>query len=273
MRRNLRGARAVVTGASSGIGRALCVELARNGANLVVTARRAEALETLAGELREKYGVRVEAVPGDITAESTRREVLDAAKEKLGGLDFLINNAGRGAMELVEMTPDETARAILELNYFAPFFLMREAIPELKKAAADSARIQARGGVRPGVVNLGSIVGLRGTPHYGAYGSAKAALINLSDALRAELSPDGIGVLTVSPGTTASEFFDVLLEDRSRPNFPKHRSVPPETVARKIVAALIKGKHRLLPHAESKILHFLDRLCPRLVDRLMAWYR
>lgn len=273
MKRNLHAARALVTGASSGIGRAVAEALARRGVSLVITARRSDALEELAADLRKRDGGRVAVVPGDVTAPETRRALIEMAVRELGGLDFLVNNAGRGATELIEMTEEATARSIMELNFFAPLFLTQEALPELKKAAADRSRVAARGGVAPTVVSLGSIVGLRGTPHFGVYGAAKAAVINLSDALRAELSPDGIGVLTVSPGTTSSEFFDVLWENRSEPNFPKHRAVTPEYVAEKIVAAILAGKHRILPHPESKILALIERLCPEWADALMKRFR
>lgn len=259
-------ARGLVTGASSGIGRALCVELARLGTNLVVTARREDRLHDLALELNAEYGVSVVTVAGDLTAEKTRQAVLDAARIDLGGLNFLINNAGAGATERIEATSEDTARRLFELNFFAPLLLTRSALPLLKETAASSGLIST-------VVNFGSIVGLRGTPHYGVYGAAKAALINLSDALRAESAGEGVNVLTVSPGTTSSEFFDNLWENRSMPNFPSHRAATPERVAQAVVRAMIRGRHRVLPHGPSKILDLLQRISPWLTDQIMARYR
>lgn len=265
----LRGFQAAVTGASSGIGRALCVELARNGADLLVTARRAEALRALAVELNAEYGVTVNVLPGDITDEKTRTELVETVRLQCGRLDLLVHNAGVGATATLEATSEEAARRIWELNFFAPFLLTQKALSLLREAA----KLPEKRACRPTVVFLSSIVGLRGTPHYGAYGAAKSAVANLADALRAEWAPDGIRVLTVSPGTTRTEFFDSLLENSSKPRFPKHRSVAPEVVARKIVRAILAGKPRLVPHFESRILLVLDRFFPRFVDYIMAKYR
>ena len=271
MKRNLNGSRILLTGASSGIGRALAKRLTHEGARLIVTARREAALHSLEEELKSDRNGEIVIVVGDVTFPETRASLIRTAEERFGGLDALINNAGVGATERVEETSEETARRLLEINYFAPLFLTRAALPLLKKSASDPD--VAKKEIHPIVVNLGSIVGLRGTPHYGVYGSAKAALITLTDALRAELAGDGIDFLTVCPGTTRTEFFDVLLENKSMPKFPPHRSVPAEVVAEKIVRAMKKGTHRIIPHAPSRILDRLQRLSPGLVDSIMASFR
>lgn len=271
MKRNLQGARILLTGASSGIGRALAVELAEAGGRLIVTARRGEALQALSDELKRNRGAEALIVVGDITSPATREALCRRVKDDFGGLDILINNAGVGATERIEVTSEETARHLFEINYFAPLLLTQALLPFLKESARSPEG--RKKGIRPMVVNIGSIVGLRGTPHYGVYGSAKAALINLSDAFRAELAGDGVDFLTVSPGTTASEFFDVLLENKTMPNFPRHKGVSTEYVARKIVAAMKKGKHRILPHGPSRILDRLHRFCPDWTDRVMASFR
>ena len=109
MKRDLRNSRAIVTGASSGIGRAVALELARHGAGVVVTARREDRLRELAAEIvAAKPQAAVEIVVGDITDPATRQRALDAAQAKLGGLDILVNNAGVGAMGLFV---DAAARA------------------------------------------------------------------------------------------------------------------------------------------------------------------
>lgn len=269
MKQTMKQVRALVTGASSGIGRALCVELAKNGANLVVTARRDEALHDLAVELNAEYDSTVVVVAGDITSEKTRGELLQTAGEELGGLDLLINNAGVGAMALVEETPEDMARRIFDLNFFVPFLLTRDALTLLRRSAAENRSDRPQSAV----VFLSSVVGLRGTAHYGVYGGAKSALANFADALRAEIARDKIGVLTVFPGTTKTEFFDHLLQDSSRPRFPKHEIVTPEQVAEKIVRAIRKGKPRIVPHQGSMALYYLNRISPRFIDWAMAKYR
>ena len=117
-RRTIRGSRGILTGASSGIGRALAAELVREGARLVVVARRSEHLERLAAELTEAPG-QLEIVTGDVTLPDTRTAVVERAQTDFGGLDLLINNAGIGAMgPFVEATP-ERLRRVMEINFFA----------------------------------------------------------------------------------------------------------------------------------------------------------
>ncbi|MDO5566027.1 MAG: SDR family NAD(P)-dependent oxidoreductase [Planctomycetia bacterium] len=271
MKRQLKGARCIITGASSGVGEALARTLASEGARLVLNARRTEKLEQLASELEGQYGKRPIIVAGDITSEAVRERLVQTALDEYGGIDILINNAGVGALGLVGETSVETIRRLAEVNWFAVVDLIGRALPALRRSACDAICIDA--GIRPMIVNLGSVVGFRGTPHYGIYGAMKAAVGNMSEALRAELAQEKIDVLLVCPGTTSTGFVDSLLECKSQPNFPKHRCVTPDYVARQIVKAMKKGRHRLVPHFESRILNYLNRFSPRLVDWIMARYR
>ncbi|MDR0520553.1 MAG: SDR family NAD(P)-dependent oxidoreductase [Planctomycetaceae bacterium] len=261
MRRTLNGKRILLTGASSGIGAALSEMLAEEGADLVLTARRKDRLQKNAENIRKKFPERkILAVDGDITEEDVRQRAVSAAVSQLGGLDILINNAGVGAMARFEDTTKETLRRIFEVNFFALFELTQLALPHLKQ------------GAQPLVVNLSSIVGLRGVPHYSVYGAAKFAVSGLSESMRAEFSRYGIGVLLVCPGTTQTEFFDVLQQSTSAPNLPPHRPVTAESVAKRIVQAMKKDKHKIIPYFPAALLDFGNRRVPRLIDRLMNRY-
>jgi len=267
---NPKNSRILLTGASSGIGKALALQLAGEGANLVLTGRREHLLAELQEEILRQNnpkGVKVFYVPGDITEASVQKRCLDTVCENLGGLDALINNAGVGATALIEATSDDLARNLMEVNYFAPLSLTRLAIPLLREAAGKNP------GQVPMIVFLSSVVGFRGVPHYGAYGAAKFAVTGLSESLRAELSGDGIDVLLVSPGTTKTEFFDSLLESSSKPNMPNHNMVTSESVAQKIVAAMKRRKKRIIPYFQAQILYYLNRTFPSLTDKVMSWYR
>ena len=259
--------RALVTGASSGIGRALATELAGRGFSMVVSGRREEALRTLAQTIEKEYGVVCLPYPGDLTAADVRQGLLAEAEVKLGGLDLLVNNAGCGAIGCVEEIDDEAARRLIDLNFLAPVSLTRGALPLLRRSAAARKRGHRR--VLPAVIFVSSIVGLVGTPYYGVYGAAKGAIRLFADSLRAEVAGDGIGVLSVMPGTTETPFFDHLVTSGRRPRLPKHRALSPQTVARRIVRALCQGRHRLLTHPESRWLAHLDRFCPSLIDWVM----
>jgi short-subunit dehydrogenase len=259
MKRNLKNRRAIVTGASSGIGRALAVELAREGVAQVLVARREDRLLQLAEQLAP-LGSRVEIVAGDITDPAVRQRAIDAAGEKLGGLDVLINNAGVGALgPFIDASPDR-ARRVMEVNYFALIEMTRLALPLLRR------------GIRPIVVNVSSIVGHRGVPNRSEYSASKFAVCGFSEAIRAEFSQLGIDVLVVSPGPTQTEFFDREIEKTTDAKWPKHNHVPAEKVARLTVRAIRRGRHEIIPYFWGQVLCALNRLSPRLMDWVMKRY-
>lgn len=258
-RRELRDHRAIVSGASSGIGRAVALELARAGVELVITARREERLRALADEIAAAGG-RVETVVGDIVDPATREQAIAAAQSRFGGLDFLVNNAGVGTFGLFEHSDAQRLRRIMEVNFFALVEMTRLALPLLRQ------------GANPLVVNISSILGHRGVPHSSEYCASKFAIQGFSEALRAELAQHGIDVLVVSPGTTETEFFDRALESSGEPNWPKHAPVSAAHVATAIAAAMRAGKHEIIPYRWGRVLCWLNRLSPRLTDSIIARY-
>ena len=259
MKRSIKDRRAIVTGASSGIGRALCVELANQGAAVVAVARRAERLDALADEIRGQGG-RIETVVGDITDPLIRHQAVDTAVTVFGGLDILVNNAGIGAMGLFEDANADRVRRVMEVNFFALVEMTRLALPLLKQ------------GRQPIIVNVSSILGRRGTPYSSEYSASKFAVHGFSEALRAELCQHAIDVLVVSPGTTETEFFDQVIERTADPNWPEHKPVSPQAVARQTVHAIRRGKHEIVPYFWGRVLCGMNRFSPRLVDWLMTRY-
>ncbi|HLA84141.1 MAG TPA: SDR family oxidoreductase [Thermoguttaceae bacterium] len=258
-KRHIPGSRVIVTGASSGIGRALAVELARQGARVVATARRQNRLDDLRRQV-ESTGGTIVTLPGDVTDPALRQSLVDTARGRFGGLDFLVNNAGVGAMGRFEDADPARLRRVMEVNFFAPVELIRLALPLLAE------------GTRPIIVNVSSILGLRATPYSSEYSASKFALQGFSEALRAELVCRRIDVLVVSPGTTQTEFFDAVLEKTAEPSWPEHTPVTAETVAAATVRAMRRGRHAIIPYRWGKIFHLLNRLSPRLMDTLMAKY-
>jgi short-subunit dehydrogenase len=262
MLRSLTKKRILLTGASSGIGAILAHLLAKEGADIVLLARRKDRLQEIAETIHEQFGKdrKVVLIDGDITDADVRHRAVQTAVDQLGGLDILINNAGIGAMARVEDTTQETLRRVFEVNFFSLFELTQLALPHLKL------------GTQPMVVNVSSIVGLRGVPHYGVYGATKFAVTGLSESMRAEFAQHGIDVLLVCPGTTQTEFFDVLHQSTSKPTLPIHRPVSSEYVAVRIVRAMKQGKHKIIPYLPAVLLDKLNRLCPRFVDWIMGRY-
>lgn len=256
-RRSVQQLRTILTGASSGIGRALALELAPAGGRLVLTARRADRLAEVQREVRQLGGQAV-IVAGDITDGGLRQRALDAVQEHFGGLDCLINNAGVGALETVADTTSATLERIIEVNFLAVVEMTSLALPKLRQSP------------RAIVVNVGSILGHRSLPRYGAYCATKFALRGLSETLRAELAPVGVDVLLVSPGSTESEFLDnMLVRDASRA-FRAPRVTPAATVARQTVRAMAAGRREIIPSWSGRSLVWLNRFLPGTVDRLLS---
>ena len=276
MRHQITDSRIVLTGASSGIGEALVFQLAQTGSDILITARRGERLDDTIQKIRQQFpdyatGKRkIISVAGDITSEELRAKIIATAVNELGGIDILINNSGAGAIALFETTTVETVRYMMELNYFAVFELTKLALPFLKEAAQSKERTAK--GIHPVIVNLSSIVGLRGVPYYSAYGAAKFAVNGFSESIRAELHRDGIDVLVVCPGTTKTEFFGVLQQSDSAPDFPSHSAVTPEYVACRIVKAIKCGKTKIIPYFLAVVLDGINRLSPRLTNWIMRRY-
>jgi short-subunit dehydrogenase len=253
-RRNLVGCRALVTGASSGVGRAVALELARRGARVLATGRRGERLAELAVEATGLEGSTLLHAAGDITSPAFRRQLIDTAIKHFGGLDLVVAAAGSGAIGRFRDATADTLTEIMAVDFFAPAELVRESLPAL------------RTGRDPAIVLVGSILGYHPLPLHAEYCAAKAALRSLAGTLRTELAADGIGVLLASLGPTESEFWNHLLTG-SRPGWSRGRAMSAARTARIIVRAIIWRRREVLPGWRAKGFALLARLFPRLIDR------
>jgi len=259
------GAVAVLTGASSGIGRELCKLLFQAGATVVATARREDRLIRLGEELSETssrstdLARRYRYVAGDVTSPAVRENVLRVAAELgQGRLDLLVNNAGIGAIGPFESASEERLRRIMEVNFFAPAELVRAALPLLHRG-------------RDAVIcNIGSVLGHRGVPDKSEYCASKFALHGWSDSLRAELRPSGIAVTLVSPSTTSSEFFDAVIDTDAAAVSSSIGSWTPERVARATFAAILARRGEVILSLGGKALVYADRIAPPLVNWAVA---
>lgn len=255
-RRNLHGLRAIVTGASSGIGRALAIEFARAGVRSILLARSGDKLAEVREATRDA-GTEASVVVGDVTDAEVRRTALHLAQTEYGGLDLLVNNAGISGSGDFATGSAEVLRQIFEVNFFAAVEFTRESLPTLRHAAA------------PMVVNVGSILGHRGIPFTGDYCASKFALTGWSQSLRAELAGDGIDVLLVSPGTTDTGLADHLVEERIQLPWAGMKGVTSQRVARAMVIAIERGKHEIVPNWRGWWMLLGHRLTPNIIDAVM----
>jgi NAD(P)-dependent dehydrogenase (short-subunit alcohol dehydrogenase family) len=180
-----------ITGTSSGFGKTIAEEALVRGERVVATARRPEAV----GELVEQGGDRVLAVPLDVLDAGQRREAIDAAVERFGRIDVLVNNAGRTQVGAVEETTDDELRALFELHFFAPAALTAAVLPVMRSQESGA------------IVQMSSVGGQVTAPGFGVYCATKFALEALSETLADEVAPFGIRVLIVEPGAFRTGLF------------------------------------------------------------------
>jgi len=214
---------AVVTGASSGIGRAIAAGLAQAGASVVLVSRDAAAL----AEAAAAAGSATHTVAADVTAADAPARIVAGAVERFGGLDILVNAAGVIGTAATDATPDDLYDRMMAINVRAPFRLMREAFPQLK----------AR---RGNVVNISSVNGLRAFAGVAVYCASKAALDHLSRCAALDWAPHGVRVNCVNPGVTVTNLhrrggmdetrYAAFLE-RAKETLPLGRPGTPEDIA------------------------------------------
>jgi uncharacterized protein len=242
----LPGARVLLTGASSGIGRELAVQLAAQGATLVVAARRAELLETLAEEIAAAGHPRPTVIPADLAEPGAAQQLVRRALEVFGGgLDVVINNAGGGIVGALAVVGDSpTARGIFEVNFWSPLAVAAAAVPVMMEAGSGT------------IVNVTSTMQALPLPLLSYYASSKAALGLATESMRLELADSPIRVLEVAPGATDTAARDLGIDEvpwkTSPPRMPP--PVSARDLAAKIVAALQRGDARLIYPATSRVL-------------------
>ena len=257
MHRDLRGLRMIVTGASSGIGRCLAEEASHRGVQVALTARSADIIHARAEEL-SKRGGRAIAIPADITSDADRTHLLDTVGKQFGGLDVLVNNAGVAGWGHFASASEQMLRQTMEVNFFAPAELMRQAVPILVK------------GKTPAIVNVASKCGRRGLPAWSEYSASKFALCGLTEALRAEIARLRIDVLLILPGLTNSGLLGRLLRAEGRMKIEPAKGMSPATVAAGILRTLERNRTEVILGSDARWLLRINRFLPRIVDRLMA---
>lgn len=274
MKRDLKNARIILTGASSGIGRQLALQAAKAGAKLVLTARRAQLLEEVKAQIESETGgnCAVELVVGDITLQETREAVVNRCVEAFSGVDVLINNAGAAASGLFETNTPERLERVMALNLTAPVEMIRLVLPLMKKWKEASQTETTGKPIPPMIVNLSSIVGLRGVTHYSEYCAGKAAIRAFSQSIRTEFHRYGIDVLVVCPGSTDTGFFTDYIENTGEPTWPHHKRVTPEYVAKQMLKAIRKGKMEIIPFFLGKVMKGMDYFFPKSLERAMVFF-
>lgn len=250
---DLNNRKILLTGAGSGIGRALALELAQYSPHLALVGRRSEPLEEVAALVREKGGQAV-IIPADLTADGAPGQVVAEAQEQLGGIDVLINNAGNVRAGRLEAIEEPEVLAQIALNLTAPILLTRAALPALR-ASGDGL-----------VVNVSSGFGLLGMAFYTVYGATKAGIAHFGEALRRELYGEGVHVLNVFPGATDTP----MMESSKAEAEHGFDYESPQDVARAVVAGMVGDELNVVRGESMGETLELNRQDPAALDRTLA---
>jgi len=242
----------VITGASSGIGRAAALEFARRGADLVLAARRIEQLEKVAAECRT-LRARCSVVVTDVTQREDCARLIASAPR----IDVLVNNAGFAVFDAIESAKADDLESMMQTNFFGAVNCTQAVLPQMLARGSGA------------IVNVASIAGIMGYARMGGYCATKFAMIGFTEALRDEVIGRGVKVAVVCPGTTDTEFF-VKAERGKMPGASRLiLAVRPEKVARAIADAAADGRYRrIVPFAAAAYMRFKE-LSPRVAHLFM----
>ena len=246
---------ALITGASSGIGAEFARQLARDGVNVVLVARRADRLEGLRKAIESETTARCRVIVNDLSRPDGPREVWQELQIHDVKVDWLVNNAGFGTNGFFASLPLEREIEEVQLNVGALVALTRLCLPGM---------VERRAGY---IVNLGSVGSWVPTPYMATYSATKAFVLSFSEALAIELAGTGIQVLALCPGATKTEFQQVAgLSEK----VPKFTYMTAQAVVRQAIAAAKSGKRTFVPGGINKMLVGFTRLAPRRIVARMA---
>ncbi|GAB4290028.1 MAG: SDR family oxidoreductase [Marinilabiliales bacterium] len=250
----------IVTGASSGIGKALALDCANRNMNVVIAARRIDKLNDLKIEL-EKKGIEVLALQTDVTNEQDCENLINETVKKFGKIDILINNAGISMKALFEKMELDVLRKVMDVNFWGTVYCSKYALPYL---------LQTKGSL-VGIISIGGHVGLPGRTGYSA---SKFAVRGFLDTVRTENLKKGLHVLIAAPGFTASEIREkALLENgqqQGKTPRKEEKMMSAEEAAKKINNAILKRKRQLiLTFVEGKLLVFLNKFFPGFTEKMV----
>ena len=249
-----------ITGASSGLGKALAEECAAAGAHVILTARRTEELEKVRLSLpNPELHVSVSA---DITDENQVRHAYEQVLNVKGRIDWLINNAGLSQRALIAETTMQTERAIMEVDYFSQVFLTKTVLPTFLKQK--SGRIAF----------VSSVAGLLGTQYRASYSAAKGAIHLWANSLRAEVAHEGVGVSVIFPGFVKTNVSINALNGEGKPqgfdNEATANGLEADEFARQAVRALAKGQEFIVVGGgKEKLGVLVSRLSPALLYKMI----
>ena len=252
---SFRGKTVVITGASSGIGAASCIEFAKRGANLALVARRKEKLEELEKTLAE-FGIRTLVCECDVSDKTQVEKMSSLVMEQFGGIDVLVNNAGFAIYGTVSALTIEEIESQMETNYFGMVYCTKNFLPKML-------------GQKSGhIVNVASVAASFGLPGIAPYCASKFAMLGFSEGLKHELKGTGVGITVVSPIMVKTSFFDHM----SFEHMPKYSptALGAKTVARAIVSAANSSRLEIIVPPVVRCAVWIKQTFPYVVSPILG---
>lgn len=250
----------LITGGSSGIGKACAKIFGKAGAKIVITGRKQQALEETKLYL-ETEGIDCFTIVADVAKENDCKNAMEQTLHKFGKIDILINNAGISMRALFEECEVSVIQQVMETNFFGMVYMTKYALPQI---------IAQKGSV----IGISSIAGYRGLPARSGYSASKFAMNGFLEALRTEMLPKGVHILTACPGFTASNIRNTALAKDGKPQGESPRDeakmMTAEEVAEHILKATYTRKPTLVLTRQGKLTVFLNKWLPKKwIDRLV----
>ncbi|WP_113653648.1 SDR family oxidoreductase [Pedobacter namyangjuensis] len=248
----------IITGASSGIGKALAEELAKRGANVVLGARQYVTLCEITAEIERKYAVKALAVQADVSKEEDCEMLIKQTLITFGKIDVLINNAGLSMRALFNDLDLAVLKNLMDVNFWGTVYCTKYALPEILKTKGS-------------IVGVSSIAGYRGLPGRTGYSSSKFAMNGFMEALRTELLKTGVHVMVACPGFTTSNIrVAALAKDgnvHGETSMEEGKMMSAEEVAEIISDGILNRKRTLIMTGQGKLAVWMNKLFPKFTDK------
>ncbi len=249
----------IITGGSSGIGKALAEEFGKHGSKVLITGRNQSDLQAAVDELRQK-GIIISGFPADVSRPEDNRNMAAEAIRVYGKIDVLINNAGISMRALFEEVDLDVVRKVMDINFYGVLYATQSCLPEIMKNKGS-------------VVGISSIAGYRGLPGRTGYSASKFALNGFLEVLRTEMLKKGVHVLTACPGFTASNIRkrSLVNDGSAQGESPRDEAtmMTAQECARYIYRATVKRKKVIILTAQGKLTVFLNKWFPGWMDKIV----
>lgn len=250
----------VITGASSGIGKACAEEFAKRGAHLVLAARQYVTLCEITADLESRYHIRAVAVQADVSQEHDCETLIKQALVTFDKIDVLVNNAGLSMRALFNDLDLSVLKNLMDVNFWGTVYCTKYALPEILKTKGS-------------IIGVSSIAGYRGLPGRTGYSASKFAMNGFMEALRTEILKTGVHVMVACPGFTASNIrVTALAKDGSshgETSMEEGKMMSADEVAGRIVDGIAGRKRTLIMTGQGKLTVWINKLLPALADKLV----